>query len=102
MVKTCPVLINNGVVTVVKFDDTEVQLPYIGYEASQINIVFENGRYSVAPKDYKEQTKAETKSQNALANINEKETITQEKQKTVKIENKKTTQKGKKNRKKKH
>jgi hypothetical protein len=74
MVKRCPVLLNNEVVTVVRFDNSEVQLPPIGYKAEQINVVFENGKYKVAPDNYVEQPKIQ-------------------KPKTEKTENKKTTQK---------
>lgn len=99
MVKTCPVLINNGVVTVVKFGDTEVQLPYIGYQASQINIVFENGKYSVAPKDYEEKKVIKEKTEPTTKPV--KETTVSKTPETVKKENKKTTQNDRKNRKKK-
>lgn len=61
MLKKCLVLINNPAVTVVKFDDKEVQLPSIHREASFVNVLFENGKYTVVADDYREPTKVEKK-----------------------------------------
>lgn len=47
MVKECLVLLNNSVVTVIKYGDIKVQLPTIGKEAKTVFVKFENGRYFV-------------------------------------------------------
>lgn len=54
MVKECEVLINNDLVTVIKFDDTEVQVPAIKRDAETVKVVFENNSYKVVDDDYKE------------------------------------------------
>lgn len=53
MVKECSVLLNNEVVTVVRYGDVDVQLPAIGKEAKTIFVAYEGGKYSVVDKNYK-------------------------------------------------
>ena len=48
MIKECKVLLNNSAVTVVRFDDRDVQLPPIGRKANTVFVRFENGRYEIA------------------------------------------------------
>lgn len=50
MVKECKVFLNNQYVTVIKFNDTDVQLPSIKKEADTIFVKYENGKYSVVDK----------------------------------------------------
>lgn len=48
MIKQCPVIINNGAVTVIKFGDIDVQLPYCNKkDIKTLNVKFENGQYSI-------------------------------------------------------
>ena len=42
MIKQCPVIINNGAVTVIKFGDIDVQLPYCNKkDIKTLNVKFE-------------------------------------------------------------
>lgn len=43
----CPILLNNGAVIVVKFDSTDVQLPFFKTTEQYAYVAFENGRYRV-------------------------------------------------------
>lgn len=52
MLKRCKVLLNNDAVTVIDFDGKKVQLPAIKRKAIEVNVVFENGRYSVVDDNY--------------------------------------------------
>ena len=54
MIKDCNVLINNDVVTVVRFNDVDVQLPSIHRSAKTVRVCYTNGRYSVVDDDYRE------------------------------------------------
>lgn len=54
MIKDCNVLINNDIVTVVRFDCVDVQLPSIHRSAKTIRICYDNGKYSVVDDDYRE------------------------------------------------
>ena len=47
MIKECQVILNNESVSVVKFDNTEVQLPPIGKDVKTVKIEREDGRYSI-------------------------------------------------------
>ena len=47
MIKECQVILNNESVSVVKFGDTEVQLPPIGKDVKTLKVECENGRYSI-------------------------------------------------------
>ena len=57
MLKECLVLKNNPAVTVVLFGDKEIQLPAINREARFVKDLFEDGKYTAVPDDYKEPTK---------------------------------------------
>lgn len=57
MVVKCPVIINNGVVTVVKYNDIEVQLPFIGDNIKYVNIDFRDGKYVIVKNNKPEYTK---------------------------------------------
>lgn len=50
MVRECKVYLNNPYVTVVKFNDINIQLPSIKREADMIFVKYENGKYSVVDK----------------------------------------------------
>lgn len=47
MIKECQVILNNESVSVVKFDNTEVQLPSIGKDVKSLKVKCEDGRYSI-------------------------------------------------------
>ena len=47
MIRKCPVLLNNDHVTVVRFDDVDVQLPAIGVDEKYVNVLYENGIYEI-------------------------------------------------------
>lgn len=56
MILDCPIIMINDVVMVVRFNNTEVQLPSIGKNAKIVRVMLENGKYSVvsnscSPKD---------------------------------------------------
>lgn len=50
MTKECKVILNNDVVTVVKFDEKEVQLPSVHRNADTLFVKHENGLYSIVDK----------------------------------------------------
>lgn len=54
MIKECNVLINNDVVTVVRFDGVDVQFPSIHRSAKTVRVCYSNGKYSIVDDDYKE------------------------------------------------
>ena len=47
MIKECPVILNNSSVSVVKFDNTEIQFPPVGKNTKSVKVKYENGRYSI-------------------------------------------------------
>lgn len=51
MIKQCNVILNNGLVTVVRFGETNVQLPAIGKDAKSIYVCHENGKYFVVDEN---------------------------------------------------
>lgn len=54
MIKECNVLINNELVTVVRFGDIDVQLPSIHRNAETVRVQYADGHYRVVSDDYKE------------------------------------------------
>ena len=54
MIKDCNVLINNDVVTVVRFNNVDVQLPSIHRSAKTVRVCYNNGNYYVVDDDYRE------------------------------------------------
>jgi len=53
MVKRCKVVLNNALVTVVKVNDSKlVQLPAIGADLKEVNLLHENGKYRIVADDY--------------------------------------------------
>lgn len=53
MIKECNVLINNDLVTVIRFGDIDVQLPSIHRNAKTVRVQYANGHYRVVSDDYK-------------------------------------------------
>lgn len=55
IVNKCPILLNNGAVIVVKFGNTNVQLPHFDVAEKFVYVSLENGKYRVIDeKTYKE------------------------------------------------
>ena len=63
MIKECRVLLNNAAVTVVHFEDKDVQLPPIGRRANSLMVKFENGKYEVVNNEEKKKEQPKTKRQ---------------------------------------
>lgn len=53
MVKECLVILNNDAVTVVKYDDKNIQFPSIHKDAKKVFVNYENGKYSIVDEKYK-------------------------------------------------
>ena len=47
MTKQCPVILNNKAVTVVRFDNIEIQFPSIHKDAETVFVKFEDGKYTI-------------------------------------------------------
>ena len=54
MIKECKVILNNDAITVVRFDDTDVQFSSIAKDAKTVNVKYDNGKYSIV--DHAEET----------------------------------------------
>lgn len=50
MIKECNVIKKNEFVTVVRFDDTDIQFPAISGDLSKVFVSYENGKYSIVEK----------------------------------------------------
>lgn len=50
MIKECPILINNTVVTVAKYDNVEVQFPAINKDVKTVFVDFTEGKYNIVDK----------------------------------------------------
>ena len=50
MVKECLVTLNNEAVTVVKFDNIDIQFPSIHKNEKTVFVKFEDGKYSIVDK----------------------------------------------------
>ena len=57
MIKECQVILNNESVSVVKFGNTEVQLPSIGKDVNSVKVKCEDGRYSIVKDEIAIKTK---------------------------------------------
>jgi len=79
MIKECQVILNNEAVSVVKFDDVEVQIPSVGKDTKTVCIKFDNGKYSVVDhteSEYEEEILTESAEVKEPAEAeNKKETI---------------------------
>lgn len=52
MIKRCRVKLNNDAVTVVSYDDMDIQFPAIHTNASSVNVLNDGGRYAIVPDNY--------------------------------------------------
>ena len=53
MVKECLVMLNNEVVTVARYGNTDIQFPSIHRDAKTVFVNCEDGKYSIVDKNYK-------------------------------------------------
>jgi len=56
MVKECRVILNNDVLTVVRFDDIDIQFPSIGKDVETVFVKHENDRYTIVDEKEKNDT----------------------------------------------
>ena len=54
MTMRCPVILNNDAVTVFRFGGVDVQVTSIKRPATYVNVLYENGKYTIVADDYKE------------------------------------------------
>ena len=54
MLKECKVLLNNDAVTVIRYDNIDVQIPALGYKVDIVKVK-DDGHYTVVHNDYIEQ-----------------------------------------------
>ena len=47
MIKECPILINNAIATVVKYDNIEIQFPKVQENTKTVFVKFDNGKYTI-------------------------------------------------------
>lgn len=85
MTELCPVILNNEAVTVVRFDNIEVQLPSIHKDVKSVYVKYDNGRYTVVEniEDEKEKVVISHKKRNQkkttvenIAVVETEETVT--------------------------
>ena len=50
MIKECPILLNNEVVTVVRYDKKDIQFPAIKKDAKTVFVKDDGGRYTIVDK----------------------------------------------------
>lgn len=60
MIKECKVLLNNEAVTVIQYDDIQVQIPAIGRKVAVVKVK-DDGHYTVVPDDYCEPVEKKTR-----------------------------------------
>lgn len=75
MVKECVVKLNNDAVTVVNFDGIDVQFPAINKDDKTVFVSFENGKYVIVDKDYKEQRTEKLKKKGANKKTTKEESV---------------------------
>ena len=75
MVKECAVKLNNDAVTVVNFDGIEVQFPAINKDDKTVFVSFENGKYAIVGKDYKENSAGKSNKSGANKKTTKEESV---------------------------
>lgn len=77
MTKLCTVILNNEAVTVVKFDNIEVQLPSIHKDVKSVYVKYDNNRYTVVEniEDEKEEIVISHKKKNQKKTTVENTTV---------------------------
>lgn len=66
MVKTCKVLLNNEVATVIEFDGAEIQLSPIQRNTEYVRVQKKDGFYRVVNDDFKEEIAAPIQTSNKM------------------------------------
>lgn len=87
MIKECPILINNTVVTVAKYDDVEVQFPAINKDVKTVFVDFTEGKYNIVDKKEIEKATVE-KPVEEVADKKEEKKTTKDSVKTQQKKNK--------------
>lgn len=87
MIKECPILINNTAVTVVKYDDVEVQFPAINKDVKTVFVDFTEGKYNIVDKKEIEKVTVE-KPVEEVADKKEEKKTTKDSVKTQQKKNK--------------
>lgn len=87
MIKECPILINNTAVTVVKYDDVEVQFPAINKDVKTVFVDFTEGKYNIVDKKEIEKATVE-KPVEEVADKKEEKKTTKDSVKTQQKKNK--------------
>ncbi len=54
MVKECKVILNNDALTVVRYDDKDIQFPAIGRKAATVKVLMTRSGAKIVSDDYKE------------------------------------------------
>lgn len=67
MVKECLVILNNEAVTVVKFDDKNIQFPSINKDVKKVFVNYENGKYSIVDEKYMAESVEKPKKKNSTS-----------------------------------
>lgn len=87
MIKECPILINNTVVTVAKYDNVEVQFPAINKDVKTVFVDFTEGKYNIVDKKEIEKATVE-KPVEEVADKKEEKKTTKDSVKTQQKKNK--------------
>lgn len=82
MVKECLVILNNEVVTVARYGNTDIQFPSIHRDAKTVFVNCEDGKYFIVDKNYK--SKSAEKSNRRKST--EKKTTIEENVKDIQVE----------------
>lgn len=75
MVKECPVILNNELVTVVKYGEIDVQFPSIKKKAKTIFVQFKDGEYTIVDELPKETAIKPTRKRKKTTDKNEEENL---------------------------
>lgn len=82
MVKECLVTLNNEAVTVVRFDDKNIQFPSINKDAKKVFVSYENGKFAIVDENYKAESVEKPKKK---INTSKKTTFEENVEKDIKI-----------------
>lgn len=74
MTKQCPVILNNKAVTVVGFDDIEIQFPSVNKDVKTVFVKYENGKYTIVENIEEEKVVISHKKRNQKKTTVEDET----------------------------
>lgn len=82
MTKLCPIILNNEAVTVIRFDDIEVQLPSIHKNVKSVYVKYDDGKYTIVEniEDEKEEVVISHKKRNQKKTTVENTTVIETKE----------------------